>query len=337
MSIPSFELTRPTTIAEACAQLADPTQRAEVIAGGTQLLVAMKNQTRLPRRLVDLGGIHGLDAIRYGASEGLTIGARVTLAHLADHPDVRHHYPAISEAALAVGTPQLQSMGTVAGNLCQDACCLYVDRAVGQRQALTPCHKVDGDLCHVVAGSALCWANYAGDVAPVLIALGASMTVASPAGEQARPLAALFSGDGKRPIALVPGELVTAIRVPAPPPRSGATYLKLRQRQSLDYPLLGVAAAVVLAEDGTCRSASLVLTGVDRGPVVVEQAASLAGQALTGPQLEAVARAAYRQARPVKNAFGYGPSYRVKMITPYVLRALGGAIARAEGREASRG
>lgn len=321
MSLPSFELIRAKTISAACALLTDP--ETEVLAGGTQLLMLMKNRTRTPRRLVELGAIAGLDVIGYSPSEGLTIGARVTLAHLAVHPEAAHHYPAICEAARSVGTPQLQTMGTVAGNLCQDACCLYLDRPVEQRSALAPCHKIDGEVCHVVAGSDLCWANYAGDLAPVLIALGASVTVASPAGQQRRALTTIFSGDGKQPIALSPGALITDIRVPPPPARSGATYLKLRQRQSLEYPLLGVAAAVVLEAGGSCRSARVVLTGVDRGPVVVD-----------GSDVAELPEAAYRRVRPVKNSYGYGPNYRAKMVRPFVTRALGGAIARA--READR-
>ncbi len=332
MSIPAFEWTRATTVGEACRALAEPGQTA-VIAGGTQILFAMKNRTRLPDRLVDLSGVAGLETLRYDATEGLTIGARVTLAHLAAHPDVTRHYPVLRDAALAVGTLQLQTMGTVVGNVCQDTCCLYVDRAEPQRQALEPCHKLQGHCCHVVSGSESCWANYAGDVAPALIALDASVTIATASGESARPLSALFTADGVRPIALLPGELVTAIHVPAPAPRSGAMYLKLRQRQSLDYPLLGVAAAVTLAADGTCETARVVLTGVDRGPIVVPEAASLAGQALSSERLERVAQAAYKQAHPVKNAFGFGPAYRVKMIVPFVVRALSSAAARAEGRE----
>ncbi len=337
MSIPPFELKRAASVADACALLADPAHQAQVIAGGTQLLLAMKNRTRLPDRLVDLGDIPGLDTLRYDAATGLTIGARVTLAHLADAPEVARHYPVIREAALAVGTLQLQTMGTVAGNLCQDTCCLYVDRAQQQRQSIEPCHKLEGDCCHVVSSSDSCWANYAGDMAPVLMALDASVTVANPTGEVTRPLAALFTHEGVRPNTLSPGEMITAIHVAAPPPRSGATYLKLRQRQSLDYALMGVAAAVTLAEDGTCRSANVVLTGVDRGPVVVEQASTLEGQPLGIERIEAVAQAACRQAHPVKNAFGFGPAYRVKMIVPFVTRALSSAAARAEGREVTRG
>ncbi len=337
MSIPEFEFTRATTVSQACALLADPAQGSELLAGGTQLLFAMKNRTHTPQRLVDIGTIPGLDTITFSAADGLLIGARVTLAHLADHADVHGRYPAVAEAARLVGTPQLQSMGTVAGNLCQDSCCLYIDRAVEQRQALSPCLKLHGDVCHVVANSDLCYANYAGDLAPVLIALGASVTVASSSGQEMRPLPALFSGEGKRPIALAAGELVTSVRVPPPAPRSGAVYLKMRQRQSLDYPLLGAAAAVALDAHGLCTRASVVLTGVDRGPVVVEEAGSLEGQPPTDAAVAVVAHAAYRRARPVKNAFGYGPSYRVKMVKPFVEQALRGALARAEGREVGRG
>ncbi len=312
MTMPSFDLARPRSVAEACAMLAEPD--SEVLAGGTQLLFAMKNGTRLPRRLVDVASISGLDSIAIG-SDGLRIGARVTLAHLAKHPDVNREYPVIVEAAQLVGTPQIQSMATVAGNLCQDSCCLYVDRAYEQRLALPPCHKIGGHVCQVVAGSEICWANYAGDLAPVLIALGATVTMAGPAGERRVNLREIFTRDGKRAVNLPRGEFITEIRVPRPGRRSGAAYLKLRQRGSLEYPHLGVAAAI---SDG---KATVVLTGVDRAPVVVEE---------WDGRIDSLAATAARSVRPVKNTFGYGPRYRLQLIKPFVGRAIREAMRRAE-------
>ena len=315
MTLPPFDLERPRTIADACAALADP--NTALIAGGTQVLLAMKNRTRTPRRLVVLDAIPGLDAIDYQPAEGLTIGARVTLARVAANRDVLRLFPVIAEAARLVATPQIQSMGTLAGNLCQDTCCLYVDRALEQRDALAACLKLHGRTCHVVAGSDVCRANYAGDLAPVLIALGATVTVATSAGEQQRGLRSIFSDDGKAPIALARGEFITSIRVPSPPRRSGAVYLKLRQRRSLDYPLVGVAAAA------TDNKVIVVLTGVERGPVAGEGS-------LLGEGVEGLAREASKRAHPVKNAFGYGPGYRVRAVRPLVTRAIRQAIARAE-------
>ncbi len=331
MSIPHFEFARARTIRDACAQLAAAHGGAEVVAGGTELLVAMKNGTRAPRLLVDLAAIPDLDRLVYTPDVGLVVGARITLARLAEDPHVRTHYLALAEAARAVGTPQLQRMGTVAGNLCQDTCCLYVDRSPEQRHSLGPCHKIDGDRCHVVAESDQCWANYAGDLAPVLLVLGASVVVATRSGEEVRPLAALFSCEGTKPITLAAGEIITAIAVPAPRAASGVAYLKLRQRDGLDYPLLGVAAAITLGPDGRCRHARVALTGVERGPIEIPEAASLEGQAPGDEAFAPVAEAAGKRAHPVKNAFGFGPSYRVRMTRPYVVRALRAAAARAEG------
>ncbi len=325
MTLPPFELMRPFTIADASALLTVP--ESELIAGGTQLLFAMKNRSRSPRRLVDLSAIPALRTIVFDAQHGLTAGAGVTLAQLAAHRDVLRHYPVVASAARLVATPQIQSMATVAGNVCQNTCCLYVDRAPEQRDSLAPCLKLHGFACHVVTGSEACRANYAGDLAPVLIALGATATIVSASSEAERPIPALFTGDGMRPIALEPGEIMTAIHLPPPRPRSGAAYLKLRQRQSLEYPLLGVAAAVTLAADGTCESAAVVLTGVDRRPIVVEAARSLIGQVIADSALERVAQAASKSAHPVKNAFGYSPGYRTRVIKPFVVRAVREAVA----------
>jgi 4-hydroxybenzoyl-CoA reductase subunit beta len=288
--------------------------------------MALRNGTHDARRLVDLSAIAALDGIAYTASDGLRIGASVTLARLARDPDAQAHYPALVAAARSVSTLQLQTMGTVAGNLCQDTCCIFVDRVPEQRTSLAPCHKIGGHHCHVVSGSDTCWANYAGDLAPVLLVLDATLDVSHPDGQQRRPLAALYSADGTHPIALAPGELITAIHVPPPPTRSGASYLKLRQRESLDYPLLGVAAAVTVDGHGACIVARVALTGVDRAPVLVPEAALLVGHKLTDTMLDEVSHAAYRRAHPVKNAWGYTVSYRMKMTRTFVTRALREAL-----------
>jgi 4-hydroxybenzoyl-CoA reductase subunit beta len=244
MKVPKFEYAQPKSIGECCRVLEEQGVNAQAIAGGTNLMVALKNRLKVPKMLVDLCLIPNLNRIGYSQHDGLSVGALVSLRHVAANAVVREKYPILARAALDVGSAQIQAMGTVGGNLCQDTCCLYYDRPPMWRQGLEPCHKLRGTVCQAVPGSKTCWATYCGDLAPVLLVLGARIKIADPKGEKVIPLSELYSGDGKTPHTLHPGQVVTEVQVPAPPDHSGGAYLKLRVRKTIDYPLLGVAVTV---------------------------------------------------------------------------------------------
>lgn len=334
MRLAQFELEVPRTLRAACRLLEGDGGDAQIIAGGTDLLTAMKNRLKNPGLLVDLRQIPHLDEILYSPRKGLRLGALVTLRQLAADRQVRGHYPLLAQAAAEVGSVQLQAMGTVGGNLCQDTCCMYFNRSPMLRAPLAPCHKLGGGACHVVSGSKSCWATYRGDLAPALLALGAEVSVASPAGSEMMPLNRLYSGDGRSPQTLQPGQIVAAIAAPPPAPGSGGAYLKLRLRKTIDYPLLGVAATVSL-QDGVCQKASLALTAVDKAPVVVREAQSLVGGRVTAEAVELLGQAAYGHAHPVNNASELPPAYRRDMVRVYVRRAMEQALRAAEDSEGS--
>lgn len=322
MKLPKFAYTAPRSVRDACRALAAGDGGARAIAGGTELLTALRNRQDHAALLVDLGALP-LDRISYAVGRGLRIGALVSLRHLAAHPLVREKFAVLAQAARAAGSVQLQAMATLGGNLCQNTCCMYLHRATGARQSLEPCLKLDGDVCHVVAGSARCWATYAGDLAPALLVLRATLVIADPDGEKTLPLRALFSGDGQRPHTLHPGQIITEIRIPNTAPRSGGAYLKLRQRETLDYPLLGVAAHVTLETDGAiCREAALALTGVDRAPVMVDEAGRLQGKLLTDESIRELAAVARKRAHAVNNVCGIPVRYRRDMVNVYAESAL---------------
>jgi 4-hydroxybenzoyl-CoA reductase subunit beta len=330
MRLPELELVSPETVAEACRYLEAGSEAAQAIAGGTDLLMALKDGQKHPGMLVDLNGIAGLDGLEFSPRSGLEIGALVTLRRLAGHPAVQSHYPVLVKAASRMGTLQLQEMGTVAGNLCQDSCCLYFNRSEDVRRPLPPCHKLGGCVCHVVKDSEECWAPYAGDMAPVLMVLGATVTVAGRKGEAVRPVAAIFSDDGVRPLDLEPGRLVTGIHCPAPSRHSGAAYFKLRPRESLDFAVLGVAVSLTLnPRDMSCADAAVVLTGVGSSPVTVGEARDLIGASVGDAGIERVAKAAMKIVHPVKNVSGAQPGYRRRMVKVFVEQGLRDSLRTA--------
>jgi 4-hydroxybenzoyl-CoA reductase subunit beta len=330
MKVPRFEYAEPKSMGECCKLLEEQGVNAQAIAGGTNLMVALKNRLKVPKMLVDMCCVPNLNRIRYTEKDGLGVGALVSLRHLAANAAVREKYPMLAQAALSVGSPQIQAMGTVGGNLCQDSCCVYYDRAPMWRQGLEPCHKLGGGVCHAVRGSKTCWATYCGDLAPVLLVLGARIKIADPKGEKVIPLSELYSGDGKVPHTLHPGQIVKEVQVPGLSAHSGGAYLKLRVRKTIDYPLLGVAVTVALeGGDGTFRDVKVALTGVEKAPLLVKTADELKGEKITDEVIEGLAEGAYRQAHPINNTYGLTPKYRRDMVRIYVKSALQRSVEAA--------
>lgn len=316
MKLPPFEYVQPKSVRTACRRLREEGEEGMALAGGTDLLQALKNRLKAPRVLVDLRGLP-LDRIRYSRKTGLKIGACVSVRQLADDPVVKEKYLMLAAAARQVGTAQLQAMGTVGGNLCQDSLCVYYNRSPMMRLTLEPCLKLGGEVCHAVSGSKDCWAVYSGDLAPVLIALRARVVLATSAGTKSIALTDLFTGDGKKPNRVKPGQIVTEVLVPPPAPHSGGAYLKLRMRKTIDYPLLGAAVALTV-DDQVCVDATLVLTGVDKRPLWIAEAERLKGQVLCDDEVGQVALAAHKQAHPLNNVSELSAKYRREMIDLYV-------------------
>lgn len=327
MKLPTFEYAKPETISECCKLLEENGATALPIAGGTDLVMALKNRLKTPKILVDLFGVQDIGRINETETDGLKIGALVTLRQLARNQSVKEKYPALAKAALDVGSTQLQAMGTVGGNLCQDNCCLYYNRPPMLRQAMGPCLKLGGERCHAVKGSKICWATYCGDLAPVLMAFNAGIVIQDAHAETVIPVHQLYSGDGKKTLTLNAGQLVTGIHVPAPPRVSGCTYIKMRVRKSIDYPLLGVALNLCMEKDNkTIHEITLALTAVEKAPLLIKQAEELKGQTLSDALIDGLAEAAFKKARPINNTYGYTPGYRKNMVRTYVKQAVNASL-----------
>ena len=148
--LPKMDYAAPTTLSDACSLMGEQGEKAGLLAGGTDLLVACKLRNIKPSLLVSLGGISELKGIRFDEKKGLRIGAMTTLNEVRYNPSVVKHYPALAEAAAAVGTTQLQYMGTLGGNLCLDTRCMYYNQSEPWRKTRAVCLKMGGDVCHVV-------------------------------------------------------------------------------------------------------------------------------------------------------------------------------------------
>jgi 4-hydroxybenzoyl-CoA reductase subunit beta len=319
MRLPAFAYLRPREVGEACALLAEHGAEAALVAGGTDLLPKLKRQQIVARVLIALQGVDELRGTH--ANGGLSIGAGARLCELAAHPALEGPYAALARAAALIASPQIRNAGTLGGNLCLDTRCDFYDRSCDWREALGGCMKAGSDVCRLASGGDRCWAITTSDLAPVALALEGSVRLVGVAGERLLPLADMYRDDGAAHLNKAPGEVLTELVLP---PADGlrATYLKLRRRGSIDFPLLGVAAAVRLDEDGACTDARIVLGAVASLPVRATAAEDLlVGRAFDADAIAEAADAAAAAAKPMANT-DLSPAYRKRMVKVYVGRAL---------------
>ena len=298
MRLPSFRYLAPRTIAEAAGHLSENPAETMLLAGGTDLLPNMKRRQQTPATIVGLRGIRELRQIVNG--DGLTIGAGVTLSEVIADGRVREFYPGLFQAASQVATPQLRNMGTIGGNLCLDTRCTYYDQNYEWRKAIGFCMKKDGGTCWVATSSRKCLAVSSTDTAPMLQALGATVTVVSSRGSRVLPVAELFANDGMHYLTRERDEILTAISVPKRDGRRSA-YWKLRRRGSFDFPV--AAAAVAATLDGPdVVDARIVLGAVASRPLECERAAArLRGQRLSDEVIAEASMLAADIAKPMDN------------------------------------
>ena len=321
--MPSFQYTEPESLDEAVALLAEP--GAAAMGGGTDLLPQVRDGVVAAERLVGLAAIPGMAAIAETGG-GLTIGAAATIADVAAHPVVRWRYAALAEAAGGLATPQIRNEGTIGGNLAQRPRCWYY------RSPLIPCLKKGGDRCYALAGDTRllcvtggdrCYIVHPSDTAVALSSLDARLETAGPNGGRQLAMAEFFAGPGRdirRENVLEPGELVSRIILPADAPER-SVYLKVRERESGDFALVSVAAALSLDGNGAgavIRQARVALGGVSPVPYRAAEVENyLAGRPAADVDLARAAALALPNATPLpQNA------YKLPMSRNTVKRAL---------------
>ena len=286
-AVSEFALVQPTSLADVLeARKANP--QAQLLGGGTDLVVNIRRGIVAPPVLIDMTGVAELHTIKADAKD-LEIGASVTLTEVAEHPGVLAHYPVVAQAAASIAGPTHRNMGTVGGNLCLDTRCIFYNQSEWWRSANNHCLKTVGDICHVAPKSrGVCFATFSGDLAPALMTLDAEVDITHPKGYRTLPLQDLYigharhdgsgAGDGKNYLALKPGEFVVGVRVKALPGLRSA-YDKIRIRKSIEYPVAGVAVALKRDRD-TLAGLRVAITGTNPRPVLLEGTKELCGGAL---------------------------------------------------------
>ncbi|MBX5461801.1 MAG: xanthine dehydrogenase family protein subunit M [Steroidobacteraceae bacterium] len=315
-----FAFQRATALADAFAAAAN---RGRYVAGGTTLVDLMREGVETPERLVDINALP-LHEIRL-RPDHLEIGALARMAQVAANADVMRLYPAISQALLLSASAQLRNMASMGGNLLQRTRCPYfrdVTSACNKREPGSGCPARDGvNRLHAILGtSEHCVATHASDVAVALVALDASVRIASPEGERRIPLEQFYRVPGDTPHiehVLRPGELIVAIEVPAGPHTEQSTYVKVRDRQSYEFAVTSAAVALAV-DDGRILDARVAAGGVATVPWRMRHVeAALIGQPLSASTFRAAARLSVEGAVPLTfNAF------KIELLPRTLVRAL---------------
>jgi xanthine dehydrogenase YagS FAD-binding subunit len=327
----AFEYAGPSRVEDA-VKLLSGADSAVALSGGTDLLSRMKDYVTSPALVVYIKGVSTLSGINWDQNVGLTIGAGTSLADVVAHDGIKQYLPALRQATLEVGTPQIKNMATVGGNLLQRPRCWYFRSGFGLLAMRDGKSMVrDGDnRYHAIFktdGNAL-YVNPSSLAVP-LIALGAKATILGERGERTIPVESLYTiptKEGDRELTLAPGELLTKVVIP-PGGGKNATY-EARQKKAHDWPI--VMASVRLANEDELGDGRIVIYGVAPIPWRSEAAeAAIKGKKITPETAAEAGEAAVKDAKPLSmNA------YKVALTKTVVKRTLLAAIGNRYWEEA---
>ena len=316
----SFVLVRPRTIEEAAREAAKP--KAEVKAGGVDLVDRMKEGLDQPETLVSLSDIPGRSEIAAGPPA--RIGSMATLARLAADAGLRAKYPALAEAAAGAATPQIRHMATVGGNLAQRPRCWYY------RSADFDCRKKGGSECFAVQGEnrfhaifdteLLCCCVHPSATGTALLAYGATLETVSAKGKRKLPIETFFhrpTDDATRENNLGYGEIIETIEIPAPAEGTRAVYRKLKEKETFDWPMVETCVLLTMS-GGSVSDARVVFGSVAPTPRRSPEAEALLKGARPSDELaRRAAEAAVAGAKPLTHN-----AYKVRLARVELERAL---------------
>ena len=284
--MPAFELFQPASVDDTLSLLERHKKSVWVLAGGLDTFDWLKDRNKRPQVVIDLSGIKELTGIKAASDGGLEIGATTTLTEIANNALVKEKFGLLAQAAGLVASPQIRNQGTLGGNISQDTRCWYY-------RAGWTCYRAGGNICyadtpssinreHAIFDANRCVAVNPSDTAPALVALDAQMVIRNKSGERVVPAEEFFIGpsiDITRMTVMRPGDLLTAIRIPATWAGSKFYFEKVRDRQVWDFPLVNVASALKVS-GGKIDQARVVVNAVAAHPMRLHNVeAAIAGKA----------------------------------------------------------
>jgi carbon-monoxide dehydrogenase medium subunit len=279
-----FEYLEPESIEEALTVLSQYQGKSNIIAGGTDLMLQMRNKAIRPEYVVDITRIPGLEYIAFDGQQGLRLGALTTIRALETSPELQRKYPVISQAASQLGSVAIRNVATVGGNLCN--------------------------------------ALPSAETSQALVALSAHVRVVSPRGERTMDLEGFFTGVGKT--LLQPDEILLEILVPEPAPHTPGIYIKHSPRGPIDLAIVNVAVLMTMEPDHkVCRDAKIVLGAVSPTPLRARKAENvLKGERVNGPLIDRAAQVASDEAHPRYGSIRGSFEYKKEMVRVLTGRAI---------------
>jgi carbon-monoxide dehydrogenase medium subunit len=278
----AFDFYQPATLQEASRLLRENGPGGRFLAGGTDLVIAMKEKGLLPKYIVDLKRLPGLSGIRENRDGSISLGALTTLHEIETSPLIKKRYPFLAQSASEVGSIQIRNRATIGGNIAN--------------------------------------ASPSADTSPALVALGATATVASAGGERKIAVEEFFKGPGQN--AMNPDEIVTEVTIPKTGASMVGEYIKFSPREMMDLAYVGVAVVYNLAKDKKCSGVRVVLGAVAPTPIRAKRAeAALEGQVLGEALAEKAGQIAAEEAKPISDVRS-SADYRRAMVGTMTKRAL---------------
>jgi xanthine dehydrogenase YagS FAD-binding subunit len=322
--MPNMELYQPVQVEDALAIAGRLAERGWLVGGGQDTYGWLKDRAKTVDALIDLSAIEALRGVRETA-DGIEIGALSTLTEISENPLIKQRYSVLSDAAAVVASPQIRNIGTLGGNISQDVRCWYYRRGLS-------CYRAGGNLCyadtpegmnreHSLFEASRCVAASASDTAPALVALDATMVIRSLDGERVVAAQDYFVGpalDIENTTVLQPGEILTAVRIPATWANATFYFEKVADRNVWDFSLVNVAAAFKVSNSGTIEDSRIVCGAVQCTPRrVVDVENAIRGKAKTSATADAVATMATQGARELAHN-----GFKVPLMQNLVKRAI---------------
>lgn len=316
MILPQFEFHQPHSLAEAIGIAQSCNGDFDFISGGTDLLPNYKMRLNARKNVISLSGIKELYEI-----SPARIGAMARLVDVENHRELKDKLPVIPFTAGQIATPLIRESGTVGGNIMLDTRCFYFNQSLFWRDSKDYCLKADGNVCLVVPQEKVCYATYSGDLAPVFMVLGASFVLAGPEGTREVAAKKFFTHDGITRHVKLQEEILSHVVIPKDAQAFRAGYMKLRVRDSMDFPVLGAAVALQLDEK-IIQRLYIALTGVATTPLHFDDMTdNFGGDQLTENLIDQLSEDIMNQVTPYKNV-AFSPQYRKAMIGVYLKRIL---------------
>lgn len=325
MLLPPFQLLEPTSVKEA-VEFRQRFPESDWLAGGTDLLPNYKWQLNPRPHVISL---HRIDELRSLSARRL--GALATLTEIHGNAELWGAAPVVPHTAGTIANPLLRNSGTLGGNLMLENRCFFFNQSLVWRESINFCLKANGTKCHVVPQEDKCYATFSGDLPAPLMALGADFELAGPNGTRRVPARDFYQNDGIQRHRKEPGELLTFVHLPATARDYRASYQKLRQRDSWDFPELGIAVALRFRGEAL-EEFRLVANALEMAPKILDSLGGPhLGKPLTDQAIDSIAEQVEANVRPVKNT-NLSPSYRKRMARVFARRALlearSGGVAR---------